>query len=205
MKKTVNRSLFFAAFIGLMLFQFTSAQAQSAGAPASNTTSVTTTKETGIVFPDVDGWEKSEIRTYPTAELGYSLAYQSREGGTVSVYVYNAGLKSIGNGVTDNAVKEEIEHAKDDIRTIAKMGVYQDVKEIKDETITLGGTAGKVKSLYSLFNFKLKGDVMTSEIYLFGYNNNFIKIRATRPKAAEGTTNAALVKLLATLDTMFSK
>lgn len=205
--KSIFKSAIFAILIGLFLIQIAPAQDKGGDASTSKdaAVSVNTTKGSAIVFPDVDGWKKGEVDTYPTPELGYSIGYQSREGGTVTVYVYNGGHKSIPNGITGNIVKGEIEIAKGEISQVGRMGIYPDLKAIKDGTITLGGSSGKVKSLYSLFNFKLKGTVMTSEIYLFGYNNNFIKIRATRPKEAEGTVNKALANLLAAFDEMFSK
>lgn len=204
--RSIFRYTIFAVLIGFFLIQIAPAQDKAGDASASkNTATVNTTKDSNIVFPDVDGWERSEISTYPTKELGYSVNYDSREGGRVTVYVYNGGHKSIPNGITDNLPQGEIEIAKDEINKVGRMGVYEDLKEVKNDSITLGGSSGKVKSLYSLFNFKLRGNVMTSEIYLFGYNNNFIKIRATRPKEAEGTVNKALANLLAAFDETFSK
>lgn len=162
-------------------------------------------KELKVEFPDIDGWEKSEITKYPTAALGYSIGYNSPEGGAVTVYVYNGGMKNIPDGATDNTVKSELERAKGDIRQAGKMGYYEDVKEIKNDTITLGGATGKVKALRSLFNFSARGQAVTSEIYIFGYQNNFIKIRATRPKEEDKTENKAVADLLAAIDALFSK
>jgi hypothetical protein len=161
-------------------------------------------KNSKIEFPDIEGWEKSEIRKYPTAELGYSIAYQSSAGGMVTIYVYNGGQKNISSDISDKTLKNEIERAKNDIIQIGKAGVYEDVKEVKSGTITLGGTSGKVKALHSLFNFSVKGQDVDSEIYLFGYQNNFIKIRATRPKSDGKTENKEFANLLAEIDTMFS-
>ena len=204
--KSIFRYTIFVVLTGLSLVQIASAQDKAGDVSASkNTAAVNTTKNSEIVFPDVEGWVRDEIYTYPTKELGYSVNYQSREGGKVTLYVYNGGHKTIPNGIADNLPKGEIEIAKDELNQVGRMGIYQDLKEVKSDAITLGGSSGKVKSLYSLFNFKLRGNVMTSEIYLFGYNNNFIKLRATRPKEAEGTVNKALAKLLAALDETFSK
>ena len=158
-----------------------------------------------IEFPEVDGWEMGEITTYPTAALGYSIPYQSETGGTVTIYVYNGGRSEIADGVEDKVVKSEIEKAKSDIKAYGEAGYYDDVKKIKDETITLGGKDGKVKALYSLFNFKIRGQKVDSEIYLFGYNGNFIKIRATRPMSKKGGENVAVNNLLKEIDALFSK
>jgi hypothetical protein len=158
-----------------------------------------------VEFPDIEGWERGDIQTYPTAELGYSVPYQSDEGGSVTVYVYNGGLKKISDGVEDANVKAQIEQAKNDIVQAGELGYYDNVKHVKDGTITLGGTDGKVKALYSLFTFKLRGQEAESEIYLFGYQDNFIKLRATRPKSKEGAENKATKTLLAAIGKMFSQ
>lgn len=158
-----------------------------------------------IEFPEIDGWEKGEVRSYPTAELGYSIPYQSETGGTVTIYVYNGGRSKIADGIDDKYVKSEIENAKSDIKAAGENGAYQGVKKIKDGTVTLGGADGSVKALYSLFNFKIQGTMVDSEIYLFGYNNNFIKIRATRLKGKNGASNDDLNALLKEIDKLFSK
>ena len=157
-----------------------------------------------IVFPEVEDWQKGDEVKYPTPELGYSVTYESTEGGRVTVYVYNGGLKKIPDGVDDQIVKNEIERAKNEIIQIGKAGLYQGVKEVKNETVTLGGASGKVKALRSLFYFKVRGEAVDSEIYLFGYKNNFIKIRSTRPKS-EGAQNAMVASLLAEIDKMFAQ
>jgi len=205
---SILRYTIFVAFCCLFIIQVAAAQDKSPHTQPDKTSKPITpplTKESEIEFPDVDGWEKIGIRKYPTAELGYSVGYQSEEGGTVTVYVYNAGLKNIPSDITGKTVKSEIERAKNDIHQLGKADYYQDVKELKNDTVTLGGTAGKVKALHSLFSFKAKGQALTSEIYLFGYQNNFIKIRASRSKDAGETANKALAKLLAEIDTLFSK
>lgn len=162
-------------------------------------------KNLPLTFPEVDGWEKGDVRTYPVPELGYSIAYQSEEGGAVTVYVYNGGNKKIADGVDDMLVKKQIEQAGGDIETVGEKGVYQKVKKIKDDTVTLGGANGKVKALYKLYTFEIRGDEVESEIYLFGHQNNFIKIRATRLKSVDGAENADVKNLLAEIDKMFAK
>lgn len=164
-----------------------------------------TGKKSAISFPEIEGWEKGNITTYPIAELGYSLAYQSEEGGAVTIYVYNGGKKKIADGIDDKAVKAEIKQAGSDIEAFGEQGYYDNVKKIKDDTVTLGGTNGKTKALYSLYTFRVRGQDVESEIYLFGHQNNFIKIRATRPKSEDGAENTEFKNLLAELDKVFSK
>lgn len=158
-----------------------------------------------IVFPEVEGWEKGDIATYPTAELGYSIPYQSETGGIVTFYVYNAGLIKIADGIDDQNVKNEIKKAENDIKSYGEAGYYQNVKLVKSETVTLGGINGTTKALYSLFSFKVRGAEVDSEISIFGYQNNFIKIRATRAKGKNGADNSEVNKLLLEIGKIFTK
>jgi hypothetical protein len=167
--------------------------------------SIPTDKELKIEFPKIDGWEKGEIYRYPQAGLGYSIGYESKNGGFVDIYVYDGGFKAIPNGITSNIVKMQFEQAKGDIFRAEKQGQYKNVKELKSDTITLGGIDGRIKSLYSLFNLTAGNNNLTSEVYLFGYKNNFIKIRASRLRENAGTINKDVATLLAAMDTLFTK
>ena len=114
---------------------------------------IKTSKDIKLTFPNVEGWDKSAITTYPYAELGYSINYESEEGGRVTVYVYNGGRTKIPTGSQDKIIKDEIDKAKFEIYQVEIMGKYKDVKELKSETVNLGGLTGKVESLHSLFSF----------------------------------------------------
>ncbi len=157
-----------------------------------------------IKFPDIEGWDKSEITKYPIPELGYSINYESEEGGRVTVYIYNGGKKNIPGNINDKILKGEIDKAKGEIIQVGKMGAYQNVKEIKNDEQVLGGEEGKVKALHSLFSFSARGQQLTSEIFLFGYQNHFIKLRATRPFEKEDVKNQAMIDLLSAIDKLFS-
>jgi hypothetical protein len=158
-------------------------------------------QSSNIVFPNVEGWEKGDVTTYPSAELGYSVPYQSETGGIVTFYVYNGGLGKIADGIDDENVKNEAKKAENDIKAYGDAGYYQDVKLVRTDSIALGGTT---KALYSLFSFKVRGADVDSEIYLFGYQNSFIKIRATRAKGKNGANNAEVNKLLAEVSKIFN-
>jgi hypothetical protein len=159
-----------------------------------------------IVFPEVAGWEKGDINTYPTKELGRSIVYRSREGGgTLTIYVYNGGFKKIADGIDDINVKGQIKQAGNDIKEYGAKGYYNNVVFIKSGTVTLGGYKGTVQALYSLFTFEIRGTAVDSEIYLFGYKNNFIKIRATRPKGEYSADNIAVHKFLLEVGKIFVK
>jgi hypothetical protein len=164
-----------------------------------------TLKDLAVDFPDVEGWEREEIQKYPSEELGFSVNYESIEGGRVTIYVYNGGKRNIPDDLSDKILKNELNTARNEIRRVADMGLYQDVKELKNDTVTLGGANGKVKALRTLYNFSANGRNLTSEIYMFAHRNRFIKIRATRPRDKDENGNKAVTSLHAEIDAMFSK
>lgn len=157
-----------------------------------------------VNFPEVEGWELGEPYFYPTPEAGHSVNYDAPGNGRVTVYIYTGGHKKISDELS-GPVKEEMEMAKAAIKSAGEQGVYNDVKELKTEKIVLGGTAGKVNVLRSRFTLSRDGNKLASEIYVFPYKNNIIKLRVTRPLAAGAEGDASFAKLLSEIDTLFSK
>ena len=155
-----------------------------------------------LEFPEVDGWVKGDLVKYPKAELGYSVNYDAKDRNRVSVYVYNGGRKDIKNSLS-GAVKEEIEQAKAEIDMIAEMGAYADVKVEKDEKTKLGGIAGKIDVLRKVLTFKAQGNLMHSEIIIFPFEGNFVKVRATRLKSSGIEGEEAVSKLLTEVEALF--
>lgn len=156
-----------------------------------------------VEFPDVDGWEKSDVTTYPTAALGYSVGYDSPEGGRVTFYVYKGGLEKIPESLT-GPVADQMKNAKAEIAAVADAGYYQNVREIRSGTITIGGAEGK-EALYTLYTLSANGVGLESEIYLFVYKDHFIKIRATRRPTPKGETNEAFEELMNEVIRVFIK
>ena len=157
-----------------------------------------------VDFPEVDGWQLGEPFFYPEPDAGHSVNYDSPGNGRVTVYIYSGGHKKISDELS-GPVKEELEMAKEAIKAAGEQGVYNNVKELKTEKILLGGAAGKVNVLRSRFTFSREGNKLTSEIYIFPYRNNIIKLRVTRPAAAGADADASFAKLLSEIDTVFSK
>ncbi|MEO7673585.1 MAG: hypothetical protein ABIU09_05855 [Pyrinomonadaceae bacterium] len=161
-------------------------------------------KGSPLQFPEVDGWEKSELKKYPQPELGYSVNYDAEGGNRVSIYVYNGGRKDIRDSL-GGAVKSEIERAKAEIYAVAEMGVYSDVKEEKSDTTKIGGASGKIDTLRKVLSYKSRGAAQHSEIYIFPFEAHFVKVRATRPKSLGKEAEEAVTKLLAEIETLFLK
>lgn len=163
-----------------------------------------TLEDLAINFPEIENWQQSEIQKYPTEDLGFSIDYESREGGKVTIYVYKGGQKTIPDDISDKVIKNELKKAKGEIQKVADMGYYDDLKEVKNDTVTLGGTSGKIKALHALYNFRARNQNLASEIYIFGHKNRFIKIRATRSRSNNESGDKMVTDLLAEIDTFFS-
>ena len=153
-----------------------------------------------VEFPEISGWTLAPKYIYPTADLGYSVNYESPEGGRVIVYVYNGGHTIIPNTLT-GVVAEEMNRAKSDIQAAVDSGKYESAKMLRYETVKFGGTRGGVQALFASYDLSISGIPLHSEIYLFPYQNYFVKIRATRPKAY--ATSGVVVDLLAKLGVLF--
>ncbi len=155
-------------------------------------------KRTTLLFPEIEGWTKSEKTTYPTAALGYSYSYESNRGGRVTIYVYNGGNASISNDISSPTVKREFDGVRSEILAIGKAGIYQNMKEVKTDRITVGRATD---AHYALFRFNVQGQPKVSELYLFSFEDNFIKIRATR--SPENADDRDFKSLLAELVSIF--
>lgn len=160
------------------------------------------TKGEPLEFPDVEGWTKGATLKYPQRELGYGLNYDADGGSRVSIYVYNNGRKDIKNTLT-GAVKEEIENAKAGIDAMVEMGAYSEVKVLKDEKSKLGGKDGKIEVLRKVMSLKAGNTQLHTEIILFPFEGDFIKIRASRPKSLGPEAEAAMNKLFAEIEAFF--
>ncbi|MCO6511898.1 MAG: hypothetical protein J5I65_13995 [Aridibacter famidurans] len=145
-----------------------------------------------IDFPEVEGWTKSEVTVFSQPELGYAVSYESQTGGRVTVYAYNGGLVKIGNGADSKEVEDEIKKALGEINAYVVAGYYERAETIRLDKIKLGGD---VEALRYVLALTIRGQIMTSEIYLFGHENQFIKFRATRAMEEDGEINESVRRL----------
>lgn len=196
--RSIFKITLFTIFCGLFLMQ-------SAVLAQKDSTAGSPNEDLEIQFPVVEGWEKGDTTVFPSPELGYSIGYKSEEGNIVTIYVYNGGLKKISDDINDKVVKSQMEKAKNEIKQAGKLGYYDKVKEVTSDTVMLGGSSGKLKTLHSQFTFTVREVDVISEIYLFTHQNHFIKIRVTSPAGNEDTENKALNNLFTKIEGLFSE
>jgi hypothetical protein len=198
----MKKSFLFSA-LSVLVFS-ASTLAQAPGKPSPRPTPIKIERLTkfdgNVDFPKIGGWTLTPKYVYPVPELGYSVSYESSEGGRVTVYVYNGGQTRIPNNL-GGVVADEMNRAKGDIQAAVSAGIYENAKPLRSETISFGGPNGRVKTLYASYDLASKGNQLHSEIYLFPYQNYFVKIRATRPKTV--AASQAVVELLTELDILF--
>jgi hypothetical protein len=132
-----------------------------------------------IDFPDVKGFTRGKVQTFPKAELGYSVPYDA-PGLAVTVYVYNFGLKKIPDGAKSDEVKDEMKRAVADLDRAQQAGLYKSVKEVgKEEAVALGKGKDAPAALRRQFEVERKDGVKSSAIYVVGYKDHFVKLRIT--------------------------
>lgn len=156
-------------------------------------------------FPDVDGWTKGEVVKYAREELGYGVNYESKEGGRVTLYFYDGDVPKIPDGADNKALKAQMKNAQKELKLFAEMGYYKNLKKNSDGMVMLGGDEGSVEVLHANYYFEARANKLTSDIFLFGKKNMFIKIRATRLRGDGKTPNKAFRYFLTKMDEFFSE
>lgn len=149
-----------------------------------------------VDFPDVEGWYRGDVREYPRPELGYSVSYTADDGGAVSFFVYDFGVKDIPAGHDNEVVKAELDRVSAELDTAVKMGLVEDVKYGEIDVIDLGSG---LKARRKLASMTMRGVKLTAEVYVFGHESHFIKIRVTRPFVKEGKITDELKTLFASV------
>ena len=153
-----------------------------------------------IEFPDVKGFTRGKTTVFPQAELGYALGYNA-PGLTVTVYVYNAGRKTIPDGAKSDAVAEEMKGTVKALEDARKAGYYTSVKEVgKEETVALG--KGKAAPAALRRTFEVESDktgARLSETYLTGYKDHFVKLRVSFEPEGKEEAQKKLATLLEAL------
>lgn len=115
------------------------------------------------------------------AGLGYSVSYGSRESLIVTLYIYDMGESHIPDGPGSPEVQEQLRRAVGDILQAERMGLYKNVQQAREATVTLGGGApgqGLV-ARGVVFHLEVQGEPKTSHVYTSGHRGAFVKLRCT--------------------------
>ena len=134
-----------------------------------------------IDFPERLGELTLKGRTqFPQAAEGAVIAY---EGNDVrgAVYVYTAGLATIGNGVGDPVIHRHFQETVTALQTAAKSAGK--VTPVRASTISAFKDCGP-QFLWRADEISMGGNALVTRTYLTGYKNHFVKLRVTHPRAS---------------------
>ena len=137
-----------------------------------------------VFLPEIPGFKRGTPEHFKDPKLGYAVGYTSEHKLAVSIYVYNRGLTSIPEGLSDLA-RNEAANAKGDVMSAEKTGFWKDVKVVREGDVKVGDkpdSPGAAMIEMTMRSPKQEGVAemeLNSTLYVTGYANLFVKIRCT--------------------------
>jgi hypothetical protein len=142
---------------------------------------------------------------YDDPALGVSYQYNAR-GASLTVYVYDAGLKDLADGPETIPVCHEFESAKQGVRA-----AYQDAALVSQYSVRLQSAEPASLVREAVFEFQFRERPTISHVWITAVAGNFIKLRFTADaqlrdelpearRAILSALGAAIVPHLAPLD-----
>ncbi len=159
---------------------------------------------TGLVFPDrLAGMEKWRVTDFEKEQpgLGVSIGYTG-PGITLTLYVYNLGLKSIPSDPKDKILTDQFAAGVQDIYRAGEAGAYTNLTRLYEKEISLTPAENSPKALLAEFSLLKRAKEGRSILILMGYKDHFVKIRYTYDKTLERMAGMVLQKLLEDLAAM---
>jgi len=148
-----------------------SAERQASANPAY------TEKATGMSFPATIGLLAFEgAEEYEDERYGVGIKY-STNGVAATLYVYNAGLKSIPSGFESPVHKDAMDMAVNDIKEVSRQGQYQDLVFGREEVVDLAGNGGTHRARHISLAYTFQDTRWHSHIFVLGYKNRLVKVR----------------------------
>lgn len=187
-----------ALYLSIIILFFLVAALPAAAEPYKN-------PATGLVFPDaMAGMAKGKVTVFDAAELGVGIGY-NLPGASITVFLYNLGMKEIPADVTSPDFKRQFEQAVGDIFQAGKMGVLQNISRLPgNEIVTVPGGSGR-KALSASFTFRMQERDVNSKLYLTQYRNNWVKLRFTYDAAMQNTGEEIFQRFLSELSAVLEK
>lgn len=134
-----------------------------------------------VEWPDVKGLERQKINMFKDPALGYSVSYLG-DGLVVTVFIYNLGFEKIPTGPNSDTIKAEMYESALALEANKSNGRYKSIQPLDESVIAFGSNKAAPKIRRKRYEIEIakEGPAMT-ELYVTGYKNYFIKIRATYP------------------------
>ena len=147
-----------------------------------------------ITLATPPGWTRSETRSLPPEDHGFTVAYEHDSGLAVTLYQFTRGLTSIPDDVNSTPVKDEMARAKNGIDVAVQLGYWQAATEVEAKTVQLGDS--RQQALWSQYHLKVDGMVVASDIYVWARGNTLFKLRCTCRSEDVASNQAVLAPLL---------
>ncbi len=140
-----------------------------------------------ITLPELDDWDRSEPRSLPPDDHGFTVAYDHRDGVAVTLYQFTRGLRVIPDDLRSGPIQDEMKRAKSGIEQAVQLGYWQAANEIDNGIVPLGDSAKQ--ALWSRYTLTIDGDTVTSDTYIWSHANALFKLRCTgRSQNSEAET-----------------
>jgi hypothetical protein len=151
-----------------------------------------------IKWPEVKGLERQKPNVFKDEKLGYSVAYLGGDT-IVTVFVYNLGRDKIPSGPDSDVVKAEMYEsllALEANKTNPKPR-YKSISPLDEKVISLGPDENALQIRRKRYEVEIIGEgAALTELYVTGYKNYFVKIRATYPATDKEQSQKHLSNLL---------
>jgi hypothetical protein len=149
-----------------------------------------------IDWPDVKGLDRQKPTIFKEKALGYSVGYKGG-GSVITVYVYNLELDKIPDGPNSDVVKAEMYESLLALEANKANGRYKSIQPLDEKVIPFGKskTAPQIRRKRYEVEMAKEGAAIT-ELYITGYKNYFLKIRATYPADSKEQAQKSLDSLL---------
>jgi hypothetical protein len=161
---------------------------------AEREAAATTPPKPTIALPELDEWVRSEPRSLPPEEQGFSVAYDHPSGVSVTFYQLTRGISVIPDDLGSGPTQDEMARAKSGIEQAVQFGIWQAAKETDNGIVPLGDSTKQ--ALWSCYEITVEGNAVKSETYVWSHNNSLFKVRATGRSHNPEMEKKALSELL---------
>jgi hypothetical protein len=149
-----------------------------------------------IDWPEVKGLDRQKPNLFKDKALGYSVGYLG-DGTIITVFVYDLGRDKIPDGPNSDVVKAEMYESLLALEANKATGRYKSLQPIDEKVLPLGTSKGALEVRRKRYEVEIaKEGAALTELYVTGYKNHFIKIRATYPAENKEKAQKALDDLL---------
>lgn len=152
-----------------------------------------------VSWPQVEGFERGEVRSFDDPRLGYSVAYNSAAGLAATVFVYGGGFADIPEGASD-ITRAELLKASSDVIEAKRRGMWKSVEGGQPRQARLGGRPNSLAAWAASFRLGHAEGEALSDIYVTGRRGEFVKVRCTYPAERQAECERDRARLLDALD-----